>query len=185
MAGTGGNGNKHSHQEFKISAADEKGHIERLQLRVPPQMFSKMQRVVNSKLWPFENYQELVRHSIMRELNWLENDNPDVGNLTAQVAGMNMMMNQEMEYQTVQDTFEKMQVVFQRNLSIGGDQARSRNLRLVSDMWSSICRIDDEFWREIWKNKFRKEYEKVFDAAPDMCLGELEERGVEDDTKGE
>jgi hypothetical protein len=171
----GNNGNKHSHQEFKISAADEKGHIERLQLRVPPQMFSKMQRVVNSKIWPFENYQELVRHAIMRELNWLETDNPEVGNLTAQVASMTMMMNQEKEYQTMQDTYEKMQTVFQRNLVIGGDQARSRNLRLVSDMWTSICRIDDEFWRNVWKEKFKSEYEKVLEATPDIGFGTLEE----------
>jgi Arc/MetJ-type ribon-helix-helix transcriptional regulator len=169
----GNNGNKHPHQEFKINAADEKGHVERIQLRVPPQMLSKMQRVVNSKLWPYENYQEFVRHAIMRALNWLEADSPEVGNLTAQIASMNMMMNEEMEYQKMQETYEKMQMVFQKNLAIGGEQARNRNLRLVSDLWRDISKIDDEFWRGVWMDKFRKEYDKVLEAVPGICLGDL------------
>lgn len=168
-----GSNNKHSHQEFKVSAADEKGHIERLQLRVPPQMLSQMQRVVNSKLWPFDNYQELIRHAIMRELNWLESDSPEVGNLTAQIQSMNMMLNQEAEHQAMDDTHQKMQAVFQRNLVMGGDVAKSRNLKLVSDLWRNICMIDDLYWRGVWMSKFKKEYEKVLEAAPDIGLGDL------------
>jgi len=176
----GDNGN-HPHQEFKIGAADEKGHIERVQLRVPPQMFSKMQKVVNSHKWPYETYQELVRHAILRQLNWLEGDDPGVGNLTAQVKNINLMLNQELEYQSMHETYEKMQAVFQRNLAVGGDDGKSRNLKLVSDLWQNICKIDDAFWRETWKRKFKEEYDTVMDAAPDAELGALSD-GEEEGT---
>jgi hypothetical protein len=177
----GDNGNsRYPHQEFKIKAADEKGHFERIQLRIPPQMFSKMQKVVNSKIWPFENYQELARHAIMKELAWLESDAPEVGNLTAQVQNMHAMMHEETEFQVIEDTLEKMKAVFSRNLAVGGEAAKGRNLKLVCDMWGRICSIDDVYWRDIWKQRFQEEYDKVLQAAPDVGLGELEEDdGVE------
>lgn len=177
--GDNGDGSKHPHQEFKVGAADEKGHIERIQLRVPPQMFSKMQKAVNSHKWPYENYQELVRHAIMKQLLWLEADDPGVGNLTAQVQSINMMLGEETELQRMEETYQKMKSVFQKNLAIGGDEARNRNLKLMADLWQQISRIDDEFWRGLWMRKFKEEYDKVRESVPDMGLGVFDEGEAE------
>jgi Arc/MetJ-type ribon-helix-helix transcriptional regulator len=170
-----GDNGKHPHQEFKIQAADEKGHTERVQIRMPPQMLSKMQKAVNSKIWPYENYQELARHAILQHLKWLERDEPQVGNMSYQIDAMNVSMNEELEFQAMDQMYQKMQSVFKKNLALGGDIAHSRNLKLVSEIWRKICAIDDAYWRALWKDKFRKEYDTVLSSVPDMGLGELEE----------
>lgn len=174
-----GDNGKYSHQEFKIGAADEKGHVERLQLRVPPIMLGKMQRVINSHKWPYETYQELIRHAIMKQLNWLETDNPEVGNLTSQISSMVQMMNQELDYQTMEETYTKMRAVFQKNLSISGEESKRRNLLLVCELWREINKIDDVFWRRVWTDRFKSEYEKVLASVPGIDLGQMEEREEE------
>ena len=175
--GDNGGSSKHPYQEFKINAADEKGHVERLQVRVPPQMFSKIQKAVNSHKWPYENYQEFVRHAILKQLNWLEADDPTVGNLTAQISAINANLKEEEQQQQMEATYEKMRTVFRKNLSIGGTAAHSRNLKLVADLWQNILKIDDTYWRNIWMQKFRKEYDAVLDAVPNVSLGDLADDG--------
>lgn len=174
-----GDNGKYPHHEFKINASDSKGHVERVTLRMPPEMLSKIQRVVNAKIYPFENYQEFIRHAVITEFKWMEKDNPRVGNLLSQIEAMNLMMREEEEYQVMEQTYEKMKTVFRKNLALGGDKAKSRNLKLVGDMWNKICGIDDAYWRDLWKNKFRNEYEIVREAAPEAGFGELDQSDME------
>ena len=187
MAGGNGSGNgggvslgqvpggKYPHREFKQAAHDSKGHVERLQIRVPPQMLGMLQKAVVSKLWPYDNYQELVRHAVTRHLEWLYKEEPDCGNLTTQIDMITKTLYDEEMHQIIQATYDKMKVVWARNRKIGGDQGAARNLKLAQEMWGLIKDIDDVFWRTLWEKKFRGELEEAFEMAPGVELVEMEE----------
>lgn len=172
--GDNGNG-KYPHSEFRIPACDSKGHSERLQLRLQPELVSRMQKVVNSKLWPYDNYQELIRHAVHQHLRWLENDNPKVGNLVAQIEAVNLSLQEEEEHQRIEHMYEKTKLMFNANRRLVGNQAGARNLKMMSEVWDRIQSIDDKFWRKVWMDRFKEEYKTILESAPGASLTEMED----------
>ena len=176
-----GNGNKYPHREFKVSAHDGKGHTEKVQLRMTPQMFAMVNKAMGTKIWPYENWQELVRHAIKRHLSFLEADEPRCGNLTAELKAIDDTLYDEEMNQEFQSTYDHARVVMNQNRKLGGKGAAARNLGIISNVWRRIRKMDEEYWRNLWMERVRQEYEDALSAAPAIGFVELEDREEEED----
>lgn len=184
MSGDKGNGSgKYPHREFWVPAHDSKGHTERIQIRLQPELAGRVQKILACKIWPYENTQEIVRHAIKRHMDWLEHEQPKCGNLMAQINAMNLQLYEEEQHQVMQATYDRMRKTFAENDRIGGAVARARNLAIACDMRDRIQRIEDKYWRSVWESKFAEEYNEVLDKAPAVEPMQIEEWDEEEEVE--
>ena len=54
------------------NAQNRHGHSADLGFRVPPEMKSKVEEIVESRAFPYVSVSHLMRHALWRHLQWLE-----------------------------------------------------------------------------------------------------------------
>lgn len=151
--------------EFLQPAHDSHGHSERHATSFLPGHFMEMAKVVESRRWPYRNYQDLVRHAIHRHLKWLGVLHP-----TPTVMGQVSAMLEVLKDEAFLADFHR---VFDQAREIVAQHVSSHNTEMAADLVRRLWREIEDMSEGEWKDRYLREFEREFGA--EMGEGEKDE----------
>lgn len=92
---------------FFQAASDTQGHHVTIQLHLPPQVAGELAAVLNGRLWPYREKEQIIRHGIMVLLRKLHKARPPEQTLLAQMDILNGIMAQEYYRQKTEEVLQK------------------------------------------------------------------------------
>ncbi len=170
----GGGSPKYSWLEFHVPSVDKKGHSDRPQLRMQPRMMGQLQNVVDCRKFPYENYQQVIRHSLMKHFDWLESLEK-VPSVTAQLKVVNHILNEGEFQQQFLHYYDRLAMIIDRNIAEKDPAADRENVRLVSNILAAIEGMPDGYWKNKYWETFKGRYLGLLERAPAVSLIEFEE----------
>ena len=129
--------------KFCTSACDQKGHSEKLWVRVPPAVSRQIDVVLASGHFPYKTRSDATRHALERHLAWLVTLEP-IPSLIGQVEAANEIIRHQQFQQELVDMVANLSRAVDVCVSQGAvGEAR----RLVSAVKHQIMKMPDGYWR--------------------------------------
>ena len=155
--------------DYIVPAQDNKGHSERLWVRVQPMLDRQIDIIRNSKHFPFRTKGDVVRFAIdktVRELlSQAEKSGERLASVMTQVDVIKDFVRDEIYHQDFIQTFEDFNRVIQRYL---GSNAMGEAKRVIAQVDAYIERMPDCYWKTEYKKKMDKDYGHLFSDDPDV-----------------
>lgn len=144
-------------REFSVPASDNKGHSERMWLRIQSGHDRQMAAVLNSKFFPYRSKGDVVRHALHRHLLWLETLAP-VPSVSGQVDAILEIMREEEFHKDFQDIMSRLQEQVGYYLA-RGQVGRARSL--VSRILDRVDRMPDSDWKDTYRKEILDQYSNL------------------------
>ena len=112
--------------QFRIPASDTKGHTNRMYFRCQPGHSHQVSVMLDSKKFPYRTKGDLLRHALVRHLDWLGTQAP-VPSIMAEVDTILEIMRDEQFAQEFAIVFDKMGQRIATHLG-GGSQGEALRL---------------------------------------------------------
>lgn len=145
-------------EDFRVPANDTHGHSEREWFRVQPGHDRQIDTIVGSRAFPYRSKGDLIRHAVVRHLDWLETLAP-IPSVTRQVDAIIQIVREEEFHADFNEVFELLSERVGRYLAQGNvDQARS----LVSRVHADIDRMPHGVWRDQYLREINARWGNLF-----------------------
>lgn len=153
---------------FRVPASDAKGHSVPKSFRMMPVLWSAINVMVNSHVFPYKDVSEFIRHALMRQIKWCESIG-EVPSVSGQVEAANAVLREHQMYEEYQELFTALRTRIQDCLS-RQDQQEAR--RLVTEMRGHFNRMPEGYWKTQYERQL-KEHDHLFINAPKVKLAQL------------
>ena len=147
--------NKYPPESFIIPGQDNNGNSVRVWCRVIPLLERSMDILFASHKFPFKSKGDLMRWCIKMGVERLEEMEPALGSVTAQVDAMLSVLRDEELHHSFLTLFNTMAGTVGMHIQA---QALGEARRVISDMRRMMDRIDNDYWR----GRYQKELEDKF-----------------------
>lgn len=136
-------------RRFHVPATDELGHKERLYLRVMPRLASQLDILVGSKVFPYRSVGYLIRHAIIRHLDWLREisascDTEKVFTEIGQIDVIIKILQEQEEAERFLSVIDKA-VTSVNSFIVQGHLNQAR--RFVLDILKTIDKMPEGYWK--------------------------------------
>ena len=161
-------GNSLSHEQFLVPANDEHGHGVRIWTRVQPGMQQQINNTIASRVFPYRNGGELVRHALVRHLRWLTSiASSPIPSVLAQTEAITEICRQEEFNSNVVDMVRRVSEVVNRFLAEGAaGEARKFLLRTRRH----VSQMPDCYWKEKAMRELEHNHGQLLKNAPKASL---------------
>lgn len=146
--------------DFRVAATDSKGHSERSQFRAQPGMMAQMGKVVDSRMFPYRNNADLIRHAIMKHLAWLETLAP-IPSVLAQLRVVDRLFAEAEFQQDFDATFVELNKLA-ANYQASGQPGEARTL--VLQVQDQLRGMPPGPWKERYLNEIRQRFAFLLDG---------------------
>lgn len=150
---------------FRVPASDAKGHSVRKYVRVMPMMAHMIDVILSSRQFPYKTEAELIRHAIMRHINWLESIG-GIESVSGVVEAASAVLKEDQMYEEYQAIFTSLRNRVHDYIDRGENQEARR---LVTEMRSHFNRMPDGYWKNRYAKQL-KEWDWLFENAPKVKL---------------
>lgn len=148
--------------EFRVSAADNRGHSAGTSFRMQPGHDMRIRSIVGSGLFPYRTNADLIRHAIKRHIDWLETLS-SVSSVTKQVdAIIDIARNDEFQGD-FKSAFDHINKQVSNCLSVG-QVDRARNI--VLQFRHHIGEMPEGYWKEMYQKEFNEKYDYLVNSQP-------------------
>lgn len=143
---------------WHIPARGPRGHSDRIQCRVAPQLLGQLQKAFQSGNYPYKSIGFMYRHALVRHLNWLR-EHPEyedgVGSTINAIHAMIKTLREEDFMDEFRSLFEKLDDTVGRHRAQGEvDHAR----KLVMSIWGEVRGMEDDFWKGQYEGELQRRY---------------------------
>ena len=169
----GGNGTdpalKYNWREFHPAASDSRGHGPVIQVKVPTNVAAQMSTVVNSKKFPYEGVSQLIRHAILRHLEWLE-DQEEVPSVLGIIKAMDEIVQNEECVQGTERLYEKVRELVEKNERENDPRAVRESVRLIGSLRGKLQDMPEGYWKDKIMERFDEDYSEMVRLCPRVSL---------------
>jgi len=151
---------KYSWREFHPAATDSRGHGPSVAVRFPNDVMAQISVIVTTHKFPYETNAQLIRHAVMRHMEWLKDQEP-VPSVLGVLKAMGRALLEEECNKEREKVYERIREVMERNEKEQDPEAMKENLRLVADIVDMLEDMPEGYWKEKIKRKFKRDYVDV------------------------
>jgi len=150
--------------EFLQPAADERGHSVRETVRVSPELERELDVIVQSRVFPYRTRGDVMRHALIRHLDWLHILEPGFPKhlIAAHMAQMDLLREEEMRLASHQ-VFKRLQEMVEGYLA-AGEVGEAR--RVAAMVRSRLDGVADSAWKRRFEARFLRQYRSLLDGEP-------------------
>lgn len=166
---------KREGDSFIVPASDEKGHSERIHIRLPPFMAAVVQKYANDEKFPYrKSVSALTRHALKRHISYLASlkDGVDTHVIQMEVI-LDLLREEEME-STFAGTIEQLQTRVNVCIQEGRLPAARKLLLKILD---HIARMPDCDWKLTYDKEVRHRYSELLKSGGVAMAEGFEEEG--------
>lgn len=154
--------------DYIVPAQDNKGHSERLWVRVQPMLDRQLDIIKSSKHFPFRTKGDVVRYCVdktVRELlSTAEKAGERLASVMTQVDVIKDFVRDEIYHQDFISTFEDFNRAIQRYVGTG---ALGEAKRMIAQVDAYIDRMPECYWKTEYKKKMDKDYGHLYAGETD------------------
>lgn len=163
--------------EFIVPTQDAKGHSARIGCRIPPQMLHQIEKIINSRKFPWDTNSDFMRWCIFRGQNEAGDilDDDRIDNTRAQINAMINILREEEEMATFNTVIDRTERVVSGMLAQGNHTPAKK---LVKELLAQIEEISDAYWRRRYKTEVERRFGHIVNPA-----GKTSEEAAEDEDK--
>lgn len=156
-------------EEFIIPAQDEKGHSVREVIRISAELERDIDIIVQSRKFPYKTRSDLLRHAVIKHLEWLHVLEPGFPKhlLSAHLAQMDMLKEEEMRLAS-HLVFKKLHDQVEAYLA-SGEPGEAR--RVAATIRSRLNGVADSAWKRRFEARFLRQYMDLLNGEPVMLSG--------------
>lgn len=147
--------------EWHVPGRDDKGHTERLQIRVPPQFIGLAHQILNTKCYPYRDIGYLYRHAFMRHFKWLREHPEYDDGVGSTINALNAMVEICREHEYIEDfrtIFDKLDEIVREHRKDGSKGSLSRAKQMILKVWAQIKQMTDEYWQEQFEGELKRRF---------------------------
>lgn len=158
--------------EFIIPANDGKGQSSMVQFRSAHQYQRAMQQVIASQKFPYATVSDLVRHAMVRHLDWLTEivDLPQTRQLVAMMHVVNRRLLHNKMDREVHDYIDEFREDI-RSLIETGPEGVSEARKRVAQTLADIQRADAGFYRDRFLARIQSEFGYLLEPGDKSKVG--------------
>ena len=143
--------------EFNVPSVDNKGHSERLTVRMPPGYLRELEVIMNSKMLPYGSKGDIIRHGIKRHLNYVRGLAP-FPSVFAQTLAIEEIVREEEFYQQFVSTFDSLNSAVSQAIGQGEPK---RATALIAKVKAKINDMPEGPWRDKWLKRLKADFGHV------------------------
>jgi len=167
--------------EFRVPSEDDKGHDARLSVRVHKNVPVQIQRIYDSKWFPYKTTHQIVRHALRKHFEWIETLAPITNSNLHRTNAMMEIVYEEEEQDRFVEVIEKMAKQIGQYLSKGRvDRARS----LVNRVFEQVEQMPEGTWKDQYRDEIKERFgyllKKEEGKSEDESVASLLDLGQED-----
>ncbi len=168
--------------EFITPSSDSKGHSVAFHFRAAGSTDRGIKQVVASRRFPYITTSDLIRHAIMRHLDWLTQiaDLPQVRSTIAMMKLEHDHIRREIEEQAMEEHFKLVQQNIQNLTTKAGGMNEAR--RAVSRALSIVRQMPEGFYRDRHLVRLESEFSHIMEDKPKPGSRSDDESGEDDNT---
>ena len=154
--------------QFRVPGSDTKGHASRVYFRCQPGHSHQIDMLVQSKQFPYRTKGDLLRHSLVRHLRWLEGLGQwRVPSVLAEVDAIIELIRDDEFAQEFSAVFDKLGERISNHLGQGSaGEAR----RLLLSITKHVERMPEGYWRDRYTKEIEQRYGHIVTNAPKASL---------------
>ena len=141
--------------ELVVPASDAKGHNERFQLRLQPQMLEAMASWVATQQFPYDSVSGVIRRGIMLALKEMEQLEPRGLNVVAAIEFANKTLRTSEINRKLDDTLDAVSAEV-ASLIVMGEKAAAR--KLILQHWKLTTQMEKGVWRARMQRELKRRF---------------------------
>ena len=152
--------------KFYTQASDEKGHSVPIHIRIPPDIYRRIEEVVSSRTIPdYKTMSDLVRDAIHHRLNYLAQklNLEEVDFTLRAVRNLQRIRDIEIRKGEIMKTIPKMSEMI---LQYRREGAEEKAIELLEDLVADILGIKDKYWRKKLLSELELTHQELLDRLP-------------------
>lgn len=155
--------------EFVVPAQDDRGHSTRETIRISNELERDIDVIVQSRKFPYKTRGDLLRHAVVRHLEWLHVLEPGFPKhlLTAHLSQMDLLREEEMRV-TSQAVFKRLHDQVEAYLA-SGEPGEAR--RIAATIKARLAGVADSAWRRRFEARFLRQYAALLNGDPVIMAG--------------
>ena len=155
-------------EDFIIPARDANGHSDRVWFRWSPEMGADVSRACGSIMWPYRNPGDLIRHAVLRHLEWLPGVRPSPTRVEL-VQAVAEIVRQEDEQMAFNTTIESVQKTVSSQIASGKvELARGFIRKLTATIAASPL---DNPYRQWYLEELSRRFPNLYEAPATASPG--------------
>lgn len=160
----------YSFEEFIVTAQDDKGHSVRETVRISSELERDIDVIVQGRKFPYQTRGDLMRHAIVRHLEWLHKLEPGFPKhlLSAYQAQQDVMREEEMRL-SAHNVFKKLHDQVEAYLA-SGEPGEAR--RVAATVRARLAGTEDSAWKRRFESRFLRQYTALLNGEPVIVAGE-------------
>lgn len=162
-----------SPEDFRISASDTKGHSARQWFRCIPAMSSELEKVIQSRQFPYRTKGDILRHALHRHIRWLSSIG-DLPSVSGQVDVILEIMRDEEMNNDFTLVFAKLEERIAKHIGEGSNREAMRLLLIVQNHINSM---PEGFWKSRYQSEIKKKYSGMIKGSTKASLSNMGEEG--------
>lgn len=155
--------------QFRIPAADPKGHSERIWCNIQPGHAKVVSDIVESRKFPYRSRADFYRHALQRHIQWTNSINP-VPSVVGQVDAIMEIIRRAEYHNDYQKTFDVLGSTV-ANLLGNGKDGMGEAIRLVQRVKAGILAMPEEdsesaYWKAIYLRTLEDNHGHMIKSQP-------------------
>jgi hypothetical protein len=144
-------------ENFIIPVKDAKGHDAKMWFRCQPGMVRQMDIVLRSRKFPYRTQSDIIRHAVVRHLEWLET----LEEIPSVMREVDIIMDILRDDQFHHDFGEMFNILQQRVSSHISTGATSEAKRVLAGIAERVKRMPDGYWKERYEKEIKSRFGHV------------------------
>lgn len=105
-------------EEFYCRASDKRGHSGQVYVRVPPEVMALVEQVMESKLFPYRTYGDLMRDGMVHRVNFLRSkvENKEIDAALIRVLAIERIIREEEFDKELSDMVRRLEAIIDERL---------------------------------------------------------------------
>lgn len=157
-------------EEMIIAATDTKGHTETIWFRVQPAYLRECKMILAERRFPWKSIGDLMRFALDQTVRWAVREKELKHSILPQIDMINQMVREDLMQRQMMQTFEDMEQTLEKK----GPRAK----RLANLIWEQIKKMPDGYWKDQYKQEFKRRYKELLGG---VRLSETVEDEIEED----
>jgi hypothetical protein len=145
--------------EFYCRASDKRGHSGQVYVRIPPEVLSLVEQVMESKLFPFRTYGDLMRDGLVHRVNYLRSkvENKEIDAALIRVLAIERIIREEEFDKELSDMVRRLEAIIDERLK-DHKYGKLEAAKIVRSVLDNVVAMPEGYRRQRYSSIFEDKY---------------------------
>ncbi len=145
--------------EFYCRASDKRGHSGQVYVRTPPEVMALVEQVMESKLFPYRTYGDLMRDGLVHRVNYLRSkvENKEIDAALIRVLAIERIIREEEFDRELSDMVRRLEAIIDERLK-DHKFGKLEAAKIVQSVLDNVNAMPEGYRRQRYSSIFEEKY---------------------------